>query len=153
MPPPKDESETPRVSHVIENGVPVDLVEGQARLDTIHPEARVQLPPFERPPKITVLPYSRPTFDETGPTPDVRNVTQNSFDLKIDASTSALIWKWEARGKLLAAVEPDPARTARKRKRGPDPWTIAGVIVGVIGAIAGVLALFLPEFRHFFHLP
>lgn len=148
---PTDDSETPRVSHVIENGVDVDVVEGQARLDAIHPEARVQLPLFERPPEITVSPYSRPTFDETGPMPDVRNVTRNSFDLKIDGSTSATIWKWQAKGKLLAPVA--PAQNARKKKRGPDPWTIAGVIAGVIGAIAAVLALFLPEFRHFLHLP
>ena len=147
---PKDDTEAPQVSHVIENGVPVDVVESQVRLDAIHLEARVQLPPFERPPEITLLPYSRPTFDETGPTPEVRNVTRNSFDLKIEGSTSATVWKWQAKGKLLA---PDPARTAKKRKRGPDPWTIAGVIAGVIGAIGTVLALFLPEFRHFFHLP
>jgi hypothetical protein len=149
---PKDESETQQVSHSIENGVPVDIVEGQARLDPIKWEARVPLPPFEQPPKVTVSPYSLPTFDEPGPAPDVLNVTRDRFELKGPSGTSATIWKWRAEGKLAAPVE-DPARAARKRKRGPDPWTIAGVIAGVIGAIAAVLALFMPEFRHFFHLP
>jgi hypothetical protein len=148
---PKDDSEAPRVSQVIENGVLVDVVEGEVRLDPVTREARVQLPPFEGLPQISVSPYSLPTFDEPGPTPQPRNVTRNSFELK-GQSTSATIWKWRAEGKLAAPVA-DPARTARKRKRGPDPWAITGVIVGVISAIAGVLALFLPEFRHFFHLP
>ena len=150
---PKDESDGQQVSHFIENGVQVDVVEGEVRLNTINWEARVQLPPFEQPPEIALSPYSRPTFDETGPTPEVLNVTRDSFELKIRSSTSAIVWKWRARGKLLAPVEPDPARTARKRKRSPDPWAVAGVIAGVIGAIAAVLALFLPEFRHFLHLP
>ena len=149
---PKNDSEAQRVSHFTENGVRVDVVEGEVRLDTISWGARVQLPPFERPPEITLAPYSLPTFDQTGPTPEVLNVTQDGFEVKIGSSTSAVIWKWRAKGKLLAPV-PDPARSAKKRKRGPDAWTVASVIVGVIGAIAGVLALFLPEFRHFFHLP
>lgn len=136
----------------MENGVSVDVVEGEVKLDTMNGGALVQLPPFEQPPEITVTPYSRPTFDETGPAPDVLNVTSDSFELKINNSSSAMTWKWRARGKLVAPVESaEPALS--EKKSGPDPWTIVGVLAGVIGAIAAVLALFMPEFRHFLGLP
>lgn len=155
---PKNESAAQQFSHSIESGR--DVLNGEVRLNTISGEARVQLPPFELPPKVTLSEYSLPTFDEPRPKPEVRNVTQDSFEVKSHSSSTAVIWKWRAEGKLLAPAAPDPGPavkadpvTAAGNEKGPDAMAIVTIVATVVGAIAAVLALFLPEFRHFFHLP
>lgn len=137
--------DAPRISHVIEQGSRVDIVEGEVRLDNWG--AIVAIPRFKQPPKITVSPYSRPTFDETGPVPEILNVTRDSFELKAQNSSSAITWKWEARG-TLKHVEGSNTPGERRWLRA-DKIALWSVVVAIL---LGVLAFFTPDVRVWLHL-
>ena len=75
-----------------------DVVEGCFEVDTRNWGTSVSLPPFEKPPKISII------SSHCKERPEIKEITTDSFRVKIWNSDQSGTWKWRARGKLLKRV-------------------------------------------------
>ncbi|GEM_PF-2444157 len=76
----------------------LDIIEGEFEVNTSNWGATVMLPPFEIPPKIKIL----FCFDcDNANAPQLIEVTEDNFKVKINSSSQTGKWRWRARGKLL----------------------------------------------------
>ena len=72
-----------------------DIVEGECEVDTVTWGGRIMLPPFIKPPQITL---SRPDRHDE---PTIVSITSDQFTIKITNNGQAGKWNWRARGTLL----------------------------------------------------
>ena len=80
----------------------IDVVEGDLAVDMQGWGTSINLPPFERPPEVTLTRAGKRGGHNA---PQVES-TADAFTVRITSSTQAGTWRWRARGKLLRPMPP-----------------------------------------------
>jgi hypothetical protein len=84
------------------NNPHIDIIEGDVMLDILAWQKIISLPPFEDIPNVEII---RANKEGEHNLPEICDISNDSFKIKIHSANLGGQWRWRARGKILIPIK------------------------------------------------